>query len=76
MRGNVFLAFLIAVVAAFIAMDNHNDPPLVITMGPLIIEATLGVVLIGTFGFGILTGMLTVVPRQYQRYRERRGASA
>lgn len=62
------LAFLLALLTVLFAMDNQET--MLLTLGPYVIEGRIAVILIGTFIFGIITGVLAMSPSSYKRYRQ------
>lgn len=62
------LAFLLALITVLFAMDNQDS--MLLNLGPYEIEGRVAVILIGTFIFGIITGVLAMSPSSYKRYRQ------
>ena len=62
------LAFLLALLTVLFALENQN--PMDLNLGPFEIQGTVAIILIGTFIFGIITGVLAMSPSSYKRYRK------
>ena len=62
---------LIIVLGAFIV--HQNPLPFLVTMGMFEIRATVGVVLVSSFGLGLLVGIVAMLTRDVPRMRQLRG---
>ena len=62
------LAFLLALITVLFALENQNSMDLV--LGPYEIHGSTAIILIGTFIFGVVTGVLAMTPSSYSRYRK------
>ena len=61
------LAFLLALLTVLFAFENAD--PMEIQFGPYQIQGSEAIVLIGTFIFGIITGILATLPSNIKRRR-------
>ncbi|MFK7849163.1 MAG: lipopolysaccharide assembly protein LapA domain-containing protein [Rhodothermales bacterium] len=62
------LAFLLALLTVLFALENQNTMDL--NLGPYEIHGSTAIILIGTFIFGIVTGVLAMSPSSYRRYKQ------
>jgi uncharacterized integral membrane protein len=59
------LAFALALITVLFAFVNQNAMD--IKLGPYEIHGSVAVILIGTFIFGIITGIVATLPSSYKR---------
>ena len=62
------LAFLLALLTVLFALENQG--PMDLNLGPYEIHGSVAIILIGTFIFGVITGVLAMSPSSYKRYRQ------
>ncbi len=62
------LAFLLALITVLFALENQSSMSL--NLGPYEINGSTAIILIGTFIFGVITGVLAMSPSHYKRYRQ------
>ena len=67
------LAFVLALVTVLFALDNQT--PMTIILGPFEITETVAIIVIGTFIFGIVTGIVATLPNNIKRRRLLRSLS-
>ena len=61
------LAFALALVTVLFASENQST--IDIQFGPYQIEGSVAIILIGTFIFGIVTGIVATLPSNIKRRR-------
>lgn len=59
------LAFALALITVLFAFENQNQMD--IKLGPYEITGSVAIILIGTFIFGIITGIVATLPNNYKR---------
>jgi uncharacterized integral membrane protein len=64
------LAFALALITLLFGFENQRLVN--IQLGPYTIEGTVAVIMISTFIFGILTGILATLPSSIRRRRQMR----
>lgn len=62
------LAFLLALLTVIFALENPEQMSL--NLGPYEIHGTTAIILIVTFIFGVITGVLAMTPSSYTRYKK------
>lgn len=62
---------LIIVLGAFVVYQNPL--PFMVTMGMFEVRASVGVVLVSSFGLGLLVGIVAMLTRDVPRMRQLRG---
>ena len=65
------VGILIIGLGAFIVYENPL--PFLITMGMFEVRASVGVVLVSSFGLGLLVGIIAMLTRDVPRMRQLRG---
>ena len=59
------LAFALALITVLFAFENTDS--MIINFGPYEISGSVAIILIGTFIFGIITGIIATLPSNYKR---------
>ncbi len=67
MRFVLLLALVIAVAAVVFALQNPADIP--VRLGPYVVTGSTAIVLLVTFAFGALTGILAAAPGRWRASR-------
>ena len=64
------LAFLLSLLTVLFALENPDQMSL--NLGPYEIHGSTAIILICTFIFGVVTGVMAMSPSSYKRYRKLR----